>query len=264
MLRRLASDPICRNDVQVATLALWAAAVGRDPVADEIFSAVRGRMEGGCGQSMTLGWAICALCEYAKVDGRSDKAHGLANQLLTRLLENQNAKSGLFHASDRREGLLRRRVRETTLSSQTYVILGIATYSRVFGDLRSLSAAERCASTICARQGPQGQWWWRYDAASGEISSRYPVYCVNQDSAVPAALRALQHALGDSRYEQAITRGVEWELGSNEVEHTLVDANGGTVARAVEEGATGFVVNHELYSYQPARFICAVLAERAQ
>lgn len=260
LLDRLVRDPACHDDVQVVALALWAAASAREPIADELFERLQRHAQRGFSQSMVLGWAVCALCEYAQVPSRADRACGLARPLVDRLLRNQNARTGLFHSSDRREGLLRRPVPQTTLSAQTYPILGLATFARVFGDRSGLAAATRCADTLATLQGPNGQWWWRYDARSGDIVERYPVYCVNQDSAVPAALRALGRTVATERYEPCVSSGLHWQFAPTEVASPLIDPDGQWVARSVEESTDRFTVNPELYSYQPARFICGVLA----
>ena len=52
MLRRLAADPACRSDVQVTALTLWAAAAGRDALADDIYGVLRARIEGVVARSV--------------------------------------------------------------------------------------------------------------------------------------------------------------------------------------------------------------------
>jgi hypothetical protein len=88
------------------------------------------------------------------------------------------------------------------------------------------------------------------------------VYSVNQDGAVPAALGQLQRTLGDTRYDQAIARGLEWEFGANEIAESLVNEGEGFVARAIESNNGAFRLSREMYAYQPARCLYALLSDQ--
>ena len=259
MLERLVNAHLQKGDVQVTALTLWAAASGNDRSADDVFARLRDHIE-TCSQSMTLAWAISASCAYSRLPGRQDAGHQLAQHLLERLFGNQNPRSSLFHPSGKRSGLMRRKPIETTLSSQTYPILAIATYARTFGDPTTLAKAQRCADVLTRLQGPRGQWWWRYNAVTGVVADGYPVYAVNQDSAVPAAFRSLQDQLGGTPYEAAIGRGLDWLHGLNEVQQSLLGPGEQLVARSITKSGETFDIDRELYSYQPARYIAARLS----
>ena len=258
LLDRVVDVHVQKGDVQVTAAALWAAATGNDTRADALLALLREHVH-TCSQSMTLAGVIRALCGYGRLPGRNDAARQLAHELLDRLLANQNARSGLFHSSAKRTGLMRRKQPDSLLSSQAYPILAIADYARTFDDAAVLSKAQRCADALTSLQGAQGPWWRRYDAATGAIIDNYPVFAVNQASAVPTALRHLQHQLGDRRYDRAIDRGIEWLSGSNELQQVLFDTSEPMVARSINGAAPAFTIDRELYSYEPARYLTATL-----
>ena len=80
---------------------------------------------------------------------------------------------------------------------------------------------------------------------------------------MPSALGQLQSALGENRYDEAIARGLAWVAGDNEAGQPLIDAAGGFVARSLEVTPEGVRCSWEMYGYQPARFISAVLSTPA-
>ena len=234
LLDRLVAEHIESADYQVVALTLWAASFARSSHAANLLRILPGRIPADASQSMPLAWALSAVCAYAESNDARDASEEFARRLADRLLTNQDSSSGLFYSSARRVGLLRRRNADATLSTQTYPILALSHYARVFEMPAVLPFAQSCADRLCALQGAEGQWWRRYDPRRGRVLQDYPVYAVNQDAALPAALGALQRALGDRRYEGPIGRGLQWECGSNEVRKTLVDADDrirGAIAR---------------------------------
>ena len=263
VLDRVMRDHIPAADHQVVALTLWAASLGQSPHAAELARLLETRVPTGVSQSMPLAWALSALCAYADAFGTKAEVRAFATSLYQRLSANQNANSGLFHASARREGWLRRRVADTTLSSQTYPIYAFARFARLFETPDALTLARRCADRLSALQGPKGQWWWRYDASKGTVGSGYPVYAVNQDGAVPLALGALQAGMGDRRYDAAVNRGLSWEGGDNELSRSLIDGQHAIVARCVETEGASYRLMWEMYAYQPSRARFAMLSEKA-
>ena len=67
--------------------------------------------------------------------------------------------------------------------------------------------------------------------------------------------------LGDRRYDGAIERGLAWEAGGNELECPLVDSQSGFVARSLEPESGSYKLSWEMYAYQPARGLMALLSD---
>ena len=118
---------------------------------------------------------------------------------------------------------------------------------------RPCTKTEKLDSTIAGRQVPEKT------ADAKRFGAKE--FVVNQDGAVPAALGALQRVRSDRAYDEAIARGLQWVLGHNELHTGLIDTRWCFVARAIEQGPAGVVVQREMYAYQPARFIFATLSD---
>ena len=263
LMNRMKAQHLEAADQQVASLMLWAAAIGGHPDAAAWWTRLREADAVATSQSMTLAWMLSSLCEYASAAPDRAAVATFASRVFTRLVENQDPRAGLFYASARREGLLRRRVADATLSSQTYPILALVAYARTFDKRAALDHALACADRLCRLQGDRGQWWRRYDARRGTVHTPYPVYCVNQDSAIPAALGTLQRALGDTRYDGAIEKGLGWIAGNNEAGTPLFDAETGFVAESLESRPDSIPCSWDMHAYQPARFVFTVLSNPA-
>lgn len=253
IIRRLIANG-CRDlDYTGIAFLLWADSIGERRYGAVLWKAFQERFPVGASQSMHLGWTLSAVCRYARVASQAGVARRMAHELYQRLASNQAARSGLFYASGVREGWLRRRRPVTTLSSQTYAIHALASYGRLFGVADAVDRAERCADAVRRQQGPRGQWWWRYDVESGAVVEPYPVYSVNQDTAVPLALDELRRARGGRCDDAAVNDGLKWLFGANEVERSLVDERGAVIWRAVRPDGDRFEVVAEMHSYHPAR-----------
>ncbi|RGA04141.1 hypothetical protein DI270_015620 [Microbispora triticiradicis] len=121
-------------------------------------------------------------------------------------------------------------------ADQVYPLQALARLHVVSGgDPEALAAAERVAAGICGVQGPQGQWWWHYDARTGEVVEGYPVYSVHQLSMAPMALLDLADAGGTSHLD-AIRLGLGWMTGRPETgEELIVEELGLTWRKAARE-----------------------------
>jgi hypothetical protein len=201
---------------------------------------------------MELAWTLSALCHTFPKSSAAAEVAALAHLIGKKIARNQSQVTGLFYGSGRREGWLRRRSALASLSSQTYAVQGLALYARVFNVPEAMQRARRCADAFCALQGSLGQWWWLYDVSTGAVRDCYPVYSVNQDSAVPTALGELEWT-GEPRYAAAATRGVSWLFGENELGTSLVDEKAGVIWRAIEKQNGKFTIVREMYSYHPGR-----------
>ncbi len=103
-------------------------------------------------------------------------------------------------------------------ADQVYPVQALARlhHSSKGGDAAALAAARTTAEQICRLQGPDGQWWWHYDARSGDVVEGYPVYSVHQHAMAPMALLDLAEAGGDD-FAEPIRRGLLWMEGPAEL-----------------------------------------------
>jgi hypothetical protein len=233
-------------------LALWADALGGGRHFPVLWQALRRRFPSGASDTMELAWTLSALCHTFPKSTAAAEVAALARLIGKKIARNQSQVTGLFYASSRREGWLRRRSALASLSSQTFAVQGLALYARAFNVPEAMQRARRCADAFCGRQGPLGQWWWVYDVYTGEVREPYPVYSVNQDSAVPMALGELEWS-GEPRYAEAATRGLSWLFGENELGTSLVDEKAGVIWRAILKQNGKFTILREMYSYHPGR-----------
>ncbi|WP_433380425.1 hypothetical protein ACQPZX_15295 [Actinoplanes sp. CA-142083] len=118
-------------------------------------------------------------------------------------------------------------------ADQVYPIQALARLHHSGDDPEALAAAVRTADQICRLQGPDGQWWWFYDARTGEVIEGYPVYSVHQHAMGPMALNDLTDA-GGGDYSEATRRGLRWLLGPAE----LGPRRGGDPMLLDDEGLT--------------------------
>jgi hypothetical protein len=95
-----------------------------------------------------------------------------------------------------------------------------------------LDASIACAEAICAAQGPLGQWWWHYDAKSGQAVGKYPVYSVHQHGMAPLALFAVAD-VGGKDFSRELYLGLEWIYGANELHQDMRDADTKVVWRCI-------------------------------
>jgi hypothetical protein len=90
-------------------------------------------------------------------------------------------------------------------------------------------------------QGPQGQWWWHFDARNGRVLEGFPVYSVHQDAMAPMALFALQDAC-DIDSGAAIAKGLAWLHSSPELGGaSLIDTEADLIWRKVARHEPGKV-----------------------
>lgn len=138
--------------------------------------------------------------------------------------------SGLFPHMLPASAAGRLRAHVGSFADQVYSTLGLARYSVATGDAAALDAADACGARICALQGPEGQWWWHYDARHGTVVEGYPVYSVHQHGMGPMALLDLREAGGRDHLESVI-RGLEWIDRHPEVSGSMVDENENVIWR---------------------------------
>jgi hypothetical protein len=169
------------------------------------------------GRTMELAWFLSGLAHAAEarptlVSTLTD----LSVETYHRIEENQG-EYGLFgHMSAKKSLRGRLRGRIGSFADQVYPIYGLSKFAKAFDVEDPLGPALECATAICGTQGKSGQWWWHYDAQSGRVSSRYPVYSVHQHGMAPMCLFALEEATGQS-FRDPIYKGLRWIYGENEL-----------------------------------------------
>jgi hypothetical protein len=176
-------------------------------------------------------WVVSAL---VTARGQADVEDHLA-QARQRLLDSVRPASPVFpHTTG--PGLVKPyREHVACFADQVYPIQALARLHHSGADKEALDTARTTAEQICRLQGPDGQWWWFYDARTGEVVEGYPVYTVHQHAMGPMALLDLAEA-GGGDYDEPIRRGLRWLLGPPELgpggEPMLLDDRGLTRARS--------------------------------
>jgi len=119
-----------------------------------------------------------------------------------------------------------------SFADQVYPIYALTKFGEAFQDHPAIERARNCAEAICRAQGSLGQWWWHYDASTGKVFQRYPVYSVHQHGMAPMALFELGNAAGLD-FSGPIYKGLAWIQGSNELGRDLREASSNLVWRSV-------------------------------
>lgn len=169
------------------------------------------------GRTMELAWFLSGLAHAAESCPRLLNAlTDLSVETYHRLEENQG-EYGLFgHMSTRksRRGWLRGHI--GSFADQIYPVYAMSKFAKSFAIEDPLRLASECASAVCGAQGKSGQWWWLYDARSGGVSSRYPVYSVHQHGMAPMGLFAVEETTGQC-FREFVYKGLHWIYGLNEL-----------------------------------------------
>jgi hypothetical protein len=179
-------------DPGAVALAAWAAAEATGRFEPGLFDQLSAVMNAGEPvATVDTAWILTAALA-ARSLGETTQLQRLAADRLTGAL----GSGGLFpHALPARAaGRLRSHI--GCFADQVYPIQAFARLAAATHDPAALRIADRCAETICALQGPAGQWWWHYDSRVGEVVEGYPVYSVHQHAMAPMALYDLAEAGG--------------------------------------------------------------------
>jgi hypothetical protein len=210
------------NNIGDVGLMLWLFAVAAPNRLAEVYAALRVETalaryrEAREVRTMELAWFLTGLA-YATL-ARSAKLANLADVSVATyqlVAKNQGAHGIFGHQAVWKSlrGVLRGRI--GSFADQVYPIYALARFAEAYGDQAALDSARRCAEAICRAQGPQGQWWWHYDASTGKVFQKYPVYSVHQHGMGPMALFALGDRL-QSDFSEPIYKGLSWIYGNNE------------------------------------------------
>lgn len=227
------------NSVGDLGLLLWTCAELVPERLSEIYSRVQAPKaltrfaDGQQGYTMEVAWYLTGLMSCC-LAGNSDLP-GLLEQARTagQILKGNCGVSGVYGHVSRSgslTGYFRRRI--GSFADQVYPTIAFARMAMALDDEDARDLALRTATTMCELQAPMGEWSWQYDAATGRVVSRYPVYSVHQHAMAPMMLFAAGDASG-SDFSNAVSKGLAWIGGSNEVRRDLVERSLGLVWRCI-------------------------------
>jgi hypothetical protein len=198
------------------------------------------------GSTMELAWFLTGIAQRVLAEPAQKHRWEPTARACYTLLQRNQGPSGFFgHLATRANlrGWLRGRI--GSFADQVYPILALTHFAEAFHDQAALAAAQACARAICQAQGRLGQWWWHYDAGSGRVAQRYPVYSVHQDGMAPMALFALSRVSGRDFSEPAL-KGLEWIYGQNELGLDMRDGQHRVIWRAIRFPSRPRMIREEL------------------
>jgi hypothetical protein len=184
-------------------------------------------------RTMELAWFLAGLAHAAETSTKLiSTLTDLSVETYHRIEENQG-EYGLFgHMSTKNSLVGRLRGRIGSFADQIYPIYAMSKFAKVFQVEDPLGPGLECATAVCGAQGESGQWWWLYDARSGRVSSRYPVYSVHQHGMAPMGLFAIEEATGQC-FKQFIYKGLCWIYGTNEFNVDMRDGTENLIWRCI-------------------------------
>ena len=196
-------------------------------------SALRGYGDAQESRTMELAWILAGLTHAAETSPKLvSTLADISVETYHRIEENQG-EYGLFGHMGAKNSLTGRlRGRIGSFADQMYSIYALSKFARIFQVEDPLGPALECATAVCGEQGESGQWWWLYDARTGRISSRYPVYSVHQHGMAPMGLLAVEEATGQS-FKQFIYKGLSWVYGANELGADMRDGAESLIWRCI-------------------------------
>ena len=202
-------------------VALWAAAELRFDLPSQVLCHIdvmlSDRKNWWSYRAQDLGMIAVGVSAQAKLD--PIKWSPVAAQLFAFLVERYLSRSGLFY-----DAAFGPRRRFASFASQTYLTLACYAYGELAGDTRAIEIANTCTRKIIARQGPNGEWPWFFDATSGRVVDFYEIYSVHQCGMAPAFLEhAERHGVAEAR--SAIIKGFNWVLGQNQLKIPMLVTN---------------------------------------
>lgn len=221
-------------------MLLWTCALLKPAAVEEIC----GRLElrnalnrypaAGHGNTMELSWFLTGL-SHCGLAGAADREllSSLAFETHRLVAQNQGD-SGIFGHHFRGANVVERmRARVGAFADQVYPIYAFSSFAQAFDVEEAAKDALRCGESICRLQGPLGQWWWHYDAVSGKVIGRYPVFSVHQAGMAPMALFKLSQVSG-ADFSSYIYRGLKWIYGENELNCDFRDPHTHLIWRSID------------------------------
>lgn len=229
VLERLLHDTSWLTSAGDLGLLLWTCAelipdrlaqVYKDIHAEE---ALKRFHDGQQGCTMEVAWyltglATCLLSGHSNLPGQAEQISAARKTL--ELNCGQSGVYGHLSRSNSVKSYLRRKI--GSFADQVYPTIAFARLSQASNDTDARDRALRTATTMCGLQGALGEWSWHYDAATGKVVSRYPVYSVHQHAMAPMMLFAAAEA-ANCNFNEAIYKGLAWIGGNNELALNFVE-----------------------------------------
>lgn len=224
----------CRTaSLRELSLLLWLLAKEKDGRAQEVFRRIDKIPDDVVqrAETMEIAWLLTALVFEIKRKEDRPAQQKLAN--IFRILEARFIpETGLFlHRAKNKLRDLRYGI--SNFADQIYSIYALSQCYGLSKQDRSLDMADQCALKIAALQGPQGQWWWHYNALTGDIHQKYPVFSVHQDAMAPFALMSL-NAVSHHDYSRFISAGLRWMDSNNELNAPMIHSGLDFIKRGIE------------------------------
>ncbi len=213
------------TDAGSHALALWAAAEVAGTTDAGLAARLLDAVRRPSLPTVDCAWAVVA--GLAMPEGIT--ATRLAEEGVARLRAEQGPQGTFPHASPP-SGRLRSHV--GSFADQIYPVQAFVRFAARTGDEQVMAAAETTARRLVDLQGTDGQWWWHYDARTGEVIERYPTYSVHQHGMAPMVLDELA-AAGGTDHSEAVRRGVGWLSTHPECIEPLVAPDLGVIWRKV-------------------------------
>lgn len=230
-------DLMIRNGsgIRECSLLLWLLAKENDARAEEIIKYINKLPDRIVYQAetMELAWMLTGL--VFEVRRRNDHSE-LKSKLLeiVKLLNKRFVKrTGLFLHLSKENKTFNLRYNIANFADQIYSIYAISLFTEATKNDEFLKTAQRCADKICSLQGEMGQWWWHYNALTGKVIGKYPVFSVHQDSMAPFGLMAFAK-VSENNYMSNIHRGLDWISGDNELGVSMIDEDKNFVRRGIK------------------------------
>ncbi len=236
VLERLLGDTRWLTSAGDLGLLLWTCSELAPERLPKVYEAVRAQealtrfADGRQGCTMEVAWYLTGLASCLMVGDVG--LPGLEKQIAAArtILKDNCGKSGVYGHRSRKAGYIRHRI--GSFADQVYPTIAFAHLAQAQGNEDARAMALRTATKMCELQGPLGEWSWQYDAATGRVVSRYPVYSVHQHAMAPMMLLAAAEATGRD-FSAAIYKGLAWISGNNEMHRDFIEPSLGLVWRCI-------------------------------
>jgi hypothetical protein len=236
---------------------VWASALAGDPRGAQALSELA-QVDPTSQHAGELGQALFGLVvgaeAYPSVRERAERAaRAFASETELRFRPRGDG----FRLSPTTGGRLRSRAfyGVGSFAGQVYPLHGLGALHRRTGDPLPASAV-RVANRIVEAQGPLGQWWWIYSLRARKVLEGYPVYSVHQDGMAFLGLVPMEE-LGAGSYVGALSKGLDWLYGNNELGRSMVERDPAFIPRCIQRGESGadlpFGLSHQRYALMLSR-----------